>query len=1783
MIKKLLPIFLVLLLSNGAFGQKNAEITDFDVPKGQTTRGSILSATVTIKNTGDSKETFWIGLSFAHEDATNENWPIDWNDIKPKSIELTVGQEKSIEFDRITISPYAKPGQYYARASVWDDFDTETWLMVGTAGVNNDDRFDDTTYDRHPDHPEWRDSETGETSYQLGAYNQPPDNFIGQLLWATENIALDGRDILDSYLNQGIKPLFYFSLSGGGNISGVTIEAGATILIDLADLLEKTPEGKDWVTMWIDVEGKLGIGVDSPSLSVETGILCYNYGLKNWALADDRRKWASGLGANIAGFAISLLHYDSEEGWKKPKIQWTGNAGLSLKVEGSIDGLKSWEVNVGKLKEAFNEAFSEKRSLGEAIITLSEDLTNNLFVDKDFVRNATWDDGSRIISNGKAITELKLDSTFVASSDEEQYAHHFKIKVPYEATELKVITSGGAIDGNTDLYVKYGGRPDIDGEPFYKSENSGNNEGISIKYPDLIQGGEYFIMMPSISPYQDVELRAATLDDFNNINPVLSNVTLSPKVGNENTDFKFTAHYSDADGDAPLPGEATLHIFGAQNKAVQMTLESSTAYNGTYSYSTKLPIGNYSYKVSFLNNANQVASTEFLQGPRVHNSTSMTIIPYFSCGVDETYDTHFSYIINNEQSNGYLLKVGKNEGFEIPPEGSVHLNLSGSENFEFENYQLIQEGKVVWDSGGSSSGFTFTEFVSGTFELRINFSYTPQNYKVSGTINNEDNTSYANPITISLGSSQENRIITSSDGTFNFENVKGGIPVEIMASGVPVGYTINPENFPIKNLRKDQTFRFTVSADDHIAPVVTVIERPDEISSSSGVSFVWIGSDDITAEANLLYQYKLEGVDDSWSSWNDNKTAIYNLPNGIYKFIINSKDEAGNVNNVPVEFSFIVNANPKIEEVEKFDKGIWASKITVSTDGSETPSNSVVLLPAHSLTNLKSIVPIRLYRLDETNPIGSLDRIAVSLDLDTVFVSQNDGFIFNIPDDFPESNVLEYIIEWGNLASFGWQKRQSIPSGFPNLSNTSPFRSDITEDKYLDDNHNLWRVAISKKRIETDDKYIYNSWAYFDKSNTHEVIIKEKEIEYIEGSWTSGEIYTRPEAYEAKILNIGNKEYFVIREEKYERTYPTSGYLNTDYGRYVIKIINSDGSEFNSAFGDWRKNVSYSLPNETIHNNIWLSSRFYDDSNKSISFTIIDAFGNKLIDDLEYYKKDRSHRIDDRGVFPIGNDNVLLIFEDEWETVNRDDRQNLYFQIRGAHGALVKSTTRLNPPLSDDTLEKNDEYQFENALTDNLGRVWISYSHYVKDSGDEYFYTIIDTDGSILVESTPTTDERRFISSDLDGYVWATEGSLIYLIDEDFNQEVFNLDGFIKPNQKVGINLAKVDYDGYTIFDRWSSNTFSVNIDVNTRFEKTQFFSLPLNDDIKLKDIKLEINGSEIINIEGALPDFSEDDISASIELGSNGFSIDQNALLGGEMVIAFPIVFNLPPTDIGLNPASIEENNVVGDEVGIFTTIDEDVEDEHTYSFVDGDNDNGSFTIDGDKLKAREVFDFETKANYTVKVRTVDSGDEPFEKEFIITINDINEAPTDISLDPSSIDENNEVGDIVGTFITTDEDAEDSHTYSFVDGDNDNGSFTIDGDKLKAAKEFDFETKTNYTVKVRTVDSGDEPFEKEFIITINDINEAPTDIILEPTSLDENNEIDDPIGVFNTIDEDANESQTYSFVSGTGDTDNTSFKIVGDQLMAAEVFDFEGKPTYDILLQVEDKGGLTYLEPFTI
>jgi hypothetical protein len=146
------------------------------------------------------------------------------------------------------------------------------------------------------------------------------------------------------------------------------------------------------------------------------------------------------------------------------------------------------------------------------------------------------------------------------------------------------------------------------------------------------------------------------------------------------------------------------------------------------------------------------------------------------------------------------------------------------------------------------------------------------------------------------------------------------------------------------------------------------------------------------------------------------------------------------------------------------------------------------------------------------------------------------------------------------------------------------------------------------------------------------------------------------------------------------------------------------------------------------------------------------------------------------------------------------------------------------------------------------------------------------------------------------------------------------------------------------------------------------------------------------------------------------------------DLIIEYTLTFtnqktNNPPQDIILTGHTIQENVDQGSLVGILSTIDNTQDNTHTYVLITGtgDTDNNKFTIINNKIYINESPDFETQSSYKIRVKTTNTNGLSLEKELIINITDLNEAPIFTSYpDFNDSQQSPEVGKFYEYRITT-------------------------------------------------------------------------------------------------------------------------------------------------------------------
>ena len=280
----------------------------------------------------------------------------------------------------------------------------------------------------------------------------------------------------------------------------------------------------------------------------------------------------------------------------------------------------------------------------------------------------------------------------------------------------------------------------------------------------------------------------------------------------------------------------------------------------------------------------------------------------------------------------------------------------------------------------------------------------------------------------------------------------------------------------------------------------------------------------------------------------------------------------------------------------------------------------------------------------------------------------------------------------------------------------------------------------------------------------------------------------------------------------------------------------------------------------------------------------------------------------------------------------------------------------------------------------------------------------------------------------------------------------------------------------------------------------------------------------------------------------------------------------NEAPTDIELSDKTIPEDAALGATIGYLSAIDQDVGDTHAYELLG--NASGMFTIQGSNaLVLNGALDYETAAEHRITVKVTDSGNLPYEKDFTITVGDVNKAPTDIELSDKTIPEDAALGATIGYLSAIDQDVGDTHTYQLLG--NAGGMFTIDQDSnaLIVSGELDYETAQEHQVTVRVTDSGNLTYQEDFTIAVGNVNEAPVDIEIAYNTLPEDAALGTIAGHIFAIDQDIGDTHTYQILDDAGGM----FTVDSDSgaIILAGFLDYETDQGYQIIVQATDSGGL--------
>lgn len=312
------------------------------------------------------------------------------------------------------------------------------------------------------------------------------------------------------------------------------------------------------------------------------------------------------------------------------------------------------------------------------------------------------------------------------------------------------------------------------------------------------------------------------------------------------------------------------------------------------------------------------------------------------------------------------------------------------------------------------------------------------------------------------------------------------------------------------------------------------------------------------------------------------------------------------------------------------------------------------------------------------------------------------------------------------------------------------------------------------------------------------------------------------------------------------------------------------------------------------------------------------------------------------------------------------------------------------------------------------------------------------------------------------------------------------------------------------------------------------------------------------------------------------------NATLGATTTETLTITDNDngAPTNITLSSSVVAENaaNVT---VGTLTATDPNVGDTAAFTIQAGGQGN-LFVVSGNVLKVGATglnFEALTGGVATVTVRATDSTGLFLDKQFNITVTDVNETPSITSGQVFSVTEASATNTVVGTVVATDLDTtapNSTLTYSILSG-NTNNAFTINSSTgeitVATPSALNAATKPTFTLSVKVVDGGSPQLSATQNVTVNvtDANSAPSITAGQVFTTAENRVVGSVVGTVAASDPDStapNKTLTYSILSGNT---NNAFAINSSTgqitINTSSAVNFEVTPQFVLSIQVADGG----------
>jgi len=300
----------------------------------------------------------------------------------------------------------------------------------------------------------------------------------------------------------------------------------------------------------------------------------------------------------------------------------------------------------------------------------------------------------------------------------------------------------------------------------------------------------------------------------------------------------------------------------------------------------------------------------------------------------------------------------------------------------------------------------------------------------------------------------------------------------------------------------------------------------------------------------------------------------------------------------------------------------------------------------------------------------------------------------------------------------------------------------------------------------------------------------------------------------------------------------------------------------------------------------------------------------------------------------------------------------------------------------------------------------------------------------------------------------------------------------------------------------------------------------------------------------------------------------------------------NETPVVTAAQAFTIDENLANSTTVGTIVATDQDVPTTFSSWAITGGNTNNAFAIGSSTgvvtVNNSLMLDRELVSSYNLTVTVSDGVNTSAPETVLINLTDLNDvAPVITAAQAFTIIENLPNSNSIGTVVATDGDVTPTlFSIWAITGGNTNNAFAINASTgeitVNTSSALDYESVPSFSLYIQVSD-GLHSASDNVTVTLNNVNEAPSDLNLSVSSVNENVAGNTTTGTLSTTDVDAADTFTYTLVAGIGDTDNASFDISGNDLRIISSPNYELNSSYTVRIRTTDGGGLTYEEVIII